>query len=101
MSYLDPHGSAEPRGWERGDPGGPRWPDEEDESRARHAGAAPETYADYSGYPSAPPFGEDDTAWAGGAPAYLRAEDDTSVVPRLDDDTSAIPRIDDGAAAYP
>jgi phosphatidate cytidylyltransferase len=102
MSYLDPYGSAEPRGWERDDPRGPRWPGDEDaQPRARHAGAAPEAYADHSGYEPAPRSGEDPAAWDGGSPSYFRAGDDTSAIPRVDDDTAAYASIAGTAGAQP
>ncbi|MFB9234322.1 phosphatidate cytidylyltransferase [Plantactinospora siamensis] len=67
MSYLDPHGSAEPRDWDNPDvPSGSRWPDPDAGSvRARHPGAAPEPYP-WPGPPAGAAAGRTDPAGPAG-----------------------------------
>ncbi|MFC7547656.1 phosphatidate cytidylyltransferase [Plantactinospora sp. GCM10030261] len=64
MSYLDPYGSTEPRGWEPSEgPLGRVWPPADGApDRARHAGAAPDAYA---GAPTAEPVADQPASWPG------------------------------------
>ncbi|GAB2918844.1 phosphatidate cytidylyltransferase [Micromonospora polyrhachis] len=54
MSYPDPHGKAEPRGWPPPETPVRHWDDSDDEPprRARHAGVAPDPYAADSSFDS-------------------------------------------------